>query len=126
MNKVELLGRIVREPNLEYSATGNAYLRNAIAVPRWEKDKADFFNISIFGKSAEAFYKHLHKGSKIALVGRLQSDSYTDKNGNKVTSVSVIVDEWEFAESKSDKTDTSGGEFLGAGIPDFGEELPFS
>lgn len=121
MNRVEIIGRIVRDVTTESSASGTTYLRNAIAVDRKGKDKeADFFEISAFGKTAEFIEKYFSKGRKIAISGHLQSNSYTDKNGNKKTTVSIIADEVDFCDSKSESKDN---DFLN--VTDT-EELPFS
>lgn len=123
MNKWIGIGRLVRDNKLEYSQGGTAFLRNALAVNRFgEKDKADFVNLTFFKAKAEALDKYTKKGSKIAVMGRIQVDTYTDKNGNKQTSFSIIVDEWEFAESKNDNVEKPGNDFLNVTVT---EELPF-
>ena len=124
------LGRLTRDIELKYSQSGTAYMQNSIACDRrFKKDgdpDADFFNIKVFGKTAEAMEKMLHKGSKIFVEGTLQNDSWTDKDGNKKSQTAIMVETWEFAESKvtevkAEKKD----DFLS--IPDgLIEDLPFA
>lgn len=107
MNKVILMGRLTREPEVRYSQGDNAMAiaRYSLAVDRrYKKDNeqtADFISCVAFGKSAEFVEKYLHKGTKIAVVGRIQTGSYTNKDGQKVYTTEVVVEECEFAESKS-------------------------
>ena len=114
MNKVILIGRLTKDPEVRYSqgASQTAVARFSIAVDRrfgkreGEPD-ADFFNCTAFGKTAEFVERYLHKGTKIVLSGRIQNDNYTNKDGQMVYSVRVMVDEIEFAESKN--ASASGG-----------------
>ena len=127
MNKVILTGRLTKEIELKSSTSGMSFTQNGIAVDRRGKEKeTDFFNLTAFGKTAEFMDKWLHKGSKVVVVGHLQTDSYTDKSGNKKTSVSVIVDEIEFGESKGEgQKEEKKNDFMN--IPEtLVEELPFS
>lgn len=124
------LGRLTREIELKYSQSGTAYMQNSIACDRrFKKDgepDADFFNIKVFGKTAEAMEKMLHKGSKIFVEGTLQNDSWTDKDGNKKSQTAIMVETWEFAESKGQQTETKNNDvtdFLN--VADI-SELPFS
>jgi single-strand DNA-binding protein len=112
MNKVILMGRLTRDPEVRYSQGGSqmAIARFSIAVDRrfrreGEPD-ADFFNCTAFGKQAEFVERFLHKGTKIVTCGRIQNDNYTNKDGQMVYSVRIMVDEIEFAESKN----AQGGE----------------
>lgn len=107
MNKIILMGRLTRDPEIRYSqgATPTAVANFSLAVDRkfkrsGDSTTADFFNCVAFGKQAEFVEKYLKQGTKILLTGRLQNNNYTDKNGNKVFSVQVIAEEMEFAESK--------------------------
>ncbi len=117
MNKVILMGRLTRDPEVRYSQNGNqmAIARFSIAVDRRFKREgepdADFFNCTAFGKQAEFVERYLHKGTKIVTCGRIQNDNYTNKDGQMVYSVRVMVDEIEFAESKgaSDGYQQGGG-----------------
>ncbi len=146
MNKVILMGRLTRDPEVRYSQGANqtAVGRFSIAVDRrFKRDgepDADFFNCTAFGKQAEFVERYLHKGTKIVVVGRIQNDNYTNKEGQTVYSVRVMVDEIEFAESKNAQggnAQSGGGSAAGAGnalsgdgfmsIPDgIDEELPFN
>lgn len=107
MNKVILIGRCTRDPEVRYSQGENAtaVARYTLAVDRQFKrdgdQSADFINCIAFGKRGEFAEKYLRKGTKIAVVGRIQTGSYTNKDGQKVYTTDVIVDEHEFVESKA-------------------------
>lgn len=108
MNRVILCGRLTRDPEIRYSQTGNgsmAVARYTLAVDRAFKKEgeqaADFISCVAFGKNGEFAEKYLHQGTKIAVVGRIQTGSYTNKDGNKVYTTDVVVEEYEFAESKN-------------------------
>lgn len=107
MNKVILMGRLVRDPEVRYSQGENAtaVARYTLAVDRRFKQEgqqnADFINCVSFGKAAEFTEKYLFKGTKIAITGRIQTGSYTNKDGQKVYTTDVVVEEQEFAESKN-------------------------
>lgn len=115
MNKVILMGRLTRDPEVRYSqgASQTAVGRFSIAVDRRFKREgepdADFFNCTCFNKQAEFVERYLHKGTKIVLSGRIQNDNYTNKDGQMVYSVRVMVDEIEFAESKNASGGNGGG-----------------
>ena len=145
MNKVILMGRLTRDPEVRYSQgdTPTAIARYTLAVDRRaRKDgeaSADFISCVAFGKSAEFAEKYLHKGTKLVITGRIQSGSYTNKDGQKVYTTDVVVEECEFAESKNASGDNSGftpadrpspSSAAGDGfmnIPDgIDEELPFN
>ena len=145
MNKVVLLGRLVRDPEARYSQGENAMCvaKYALAVDRkFKRDgepTADFINCVAFGKIGEFAEKYFKKGTKIAVVGRIQTGSYTNKDGVKVYTTDVVVEEQEFAESKAASASNSGYQAspspspsadIGDGfmnIPDgIDEELPFS
>ena len=107
MNKVILMGRLTRDPEVRVSAgeTSTTVARYSLAVDRrYKRDgdqTADFINCVSFGKTAEFAEKYFHKGIKIAVVGRIQTGSYTNKEGQKVYTTDVVIEEQEFAESKS-------------------------
>ena len=106
MNKVILLGRLTKDPDIRYSQgeKQTAIGRYTLAVDRRFKQgdqTADFISCVAFGKSAEFAEKYLHKGTKIAVSGRIQTGSYTNKDGQKVYTTEVIVEDQEFAESKA-------------------------
>ena len=106
MNKVIETGRLTREPEVRHMTGENAraFARYTLAVDRkYKRDgeqTADFIPCVAFGKDAEFADKYLHKGIKINIVGRLQSCSYINKDGQKVYTLNVIIEEQEFAESK--------------------------
>lgn len=106
MNKVILMGRLTREPDVRYSAgeNANAVARYTLAVDRrFKRDgeqSADFIGCVAFGRQAEFAEKYLHQGTKIAITGRIQTGSYTNREGQKVYTTDVVVEEQEFAESK--------------------------
>lgn len=107
MNKVILMGRLVRDPEVRYSQGENAMAiaRYTLAVDRKfkrdEEPNADFINCIAFGKNGEFEEKYLHKGIKILVEGRWQSGSYTNKDGQKVYTNDCVVESCEFAESKN-------------------------
>ena len=108
MNKVIEIGRLTKDPEVRYSNGANgstAVARYTLAVDRKFKQEgqpsADFINCIAFGKLGEFAEKYLHKGVKIAIVGRIQTGSYTNKDGQKVYTTDVVVEEQEFCESKS-------------------------
>ena len=138
MNKVQLMGRLTRDPEVRYSQGERpvAVARYTLAVNRTFKragePDADFINCVTFGRSAEFAEKYFHKGIKIAVTGRIQTGSYTNKDGQRVYTTDVIVEEQEFAESKSASASNAGaaGSAIGDGfmnLPDgIDEELPFT
>lgn len=108
MNKVILMGRLTRDPEVRYSqgAEPVAIARYTLAVDRRGRrdsggQTADFISCVAFRQKAEFAEKYLHKGVKIAVAGRIQTGSYTNRDGQKVYTTEVVVDEQEFAESKS-------------------------
>ena len=112
MNKVLLMGRLTRDPDVRYSQGENstAIARYTLAVDRrvrrtegsaQDQQTADFIGCVAFGKSAEFAEKYLHQGTKIAIEGRIQTGSYTNKDGQKVYTTDIVVENQEFAESKN-------------------------
>lgn len=107
MNKVILMGRLVKNPEVRQDANGGISMaRYTLAVDRirTKKDEApgaDFINCVVFGKSAEFAKNYLRKGTKLVIDGRIQTGSYTNKNGQKVYTTDVVVERQEFAESKA-------------------------
>lgn len=135
MNSVQLLGRLTRDPEVRYAESGSTIARFSLAVDRKFKQEggetADFINCIAFGKTAEFIEKYFSKGMKIALNGRIQTGSYTNKDGVKVYTTDVVVENVEFAESKNSNAGNStpapapNGDFMS--VPDgIDEELPFN
>ena len=136
------MGRLVADPEIRYSqgAESTCIARYRLAVDRkYKKDgeqTADFINCVAFGKNGEFAEKYLHKGTKVIVIGRIQTGSYTNKDGHKVYTTDVMVEEQEFAESKnasaanndsapSNKPKTDSDGFMN--IPDgIDEALPFN
>ena len=106
MNKVILMGNLTRDPEIRYtqSEKSMAIARFSLAInrrfSREGETNVDFFNCTAFGKQAEFVEKYFRQGSRMLLVGRIQNDNYTNKNGEKVYSVQIMADEIEFAERK--------------------------
>ncbi len=108
MNKVFLVGRLTRDPELRYTASNLATMRTAIAVDRQfvregEERGADFINLVAFGNRAETMKKYLTKGSQIAVDGRIQTGSYDGADGKKVYTTDVIVENFQFLDSKGSR-----------------------
>lgn len=148
MNKVILMGRLTRDPEVRYTQGEQpmAIARYSLAVDRRfarnnqeGQQTADFISCVAFGKNGEFAEKYLHKGTKIAVEGRIQTGSYTNKDGVKVYTTDVVVESQEFAERKNAQSGNGGSEggyansqqpqadadgFMN--IPDGIEELPFT
>ena len=149
MNKVILMGRLTREPDVRYSQNADGSMAVAgytLAVDRRrarnnnDEQSADFISCVAFGRSGEFAEKYLHQGTKIVVTGRIQTGSYTNKDGQRVYTTDVVVEEQEFAESKSaasgetaayapsrpEPSDADGDGFMN--IPDGVEDegLPFN
>lgn len=144
MNKVVLIGRLTRDPDVRYS-TGEkqtAVARYTLAVDRkYKRDgeqAADFIGCVSFGRNAEFAEKYLHQGIKIAVFGRIQTGSYTNREGQKVYTTDIVVEEHDFCEKKADGdapqwiqsqgqapyTDSNGFMSIPDGVED--EGLPFN
>ena len=107
-NKVFLMGRLTKDPDMRGEGT-NLVARYSLAVDRRFKDndgnyQTDFINIVVFGKGAEFAEKYFKKGTKVVVTGRIQTGSYTNKDGQKVYTTDVIAEDQEFAESKTSGT----------------------
>lgn len=142
MNKVILMGRLTRDPDVRYSNGENAtaVARFSLAVDRrFKRDgdqKADFISCVAFGKNAEFIEKYFRQGMRVTICGRIQTGSYTNRDGQKVYTTDVVVEEQEFAESKkaSEENHDAGpvpnnapGSDGFMNIPDgIDEELPFN
>ena len=122
MNKVILMGRLTRDPEVRYSQNDNtmAIARYSLAVDRrvsrnnqggGDQQTADFINCVAFGRQGEFAEKYLHKGMKIAIEGRIQTGSYTNKDGQKVYTTDIVVENHEFCESKNANGGQGGGDY---------------
>ena len=139
MNKVILMGRLCADPEVRYSQNENqtAVARYSLAVDRRFKREgdqtADFIPCVAFGKAAQFAEYYLHRGTKIIITGRIQTGSYTNKDGQKIYTTDVVVEDQEFAESKG-ASSGNGGTAPQAADPDgfmslpdgIDEELPFN
>lgn len=142
MNKVILMGRLVRDPEVRYSqgTESTTIARYTLAVDRKvrtnNQDSVDFIPCVAFGRAADFAEKYLHKGTKIVITGRIQTGSYTNKDGVRVYTTDVVVEDQEFAESKATNGSSQGtsGSSNGyrTGANDFidmdsiDEEIPFN
>lgn len=132
MNRVCITGRLTKDPSIKYS-NEMCVARFTLAVDRRGKKQdgkptADFPSCVAFGKTGEIIEKYFRKGMKADIVGRLQTGSYDDKNGNKVYTTDVIVDDLEFGESKAAQQEKPKEEptdqFMN--VPDDDSDLPFN
>ena len=103
MNRVILIGRVTRDIEVRYGES--AYCRFSLAVDR-KKEGVDFLNCVAFGKTAEFIGKYFGKGQRMALEGRIQTGSYTNRDGKKVNTCDIVVDSVEFTENKSSESNT--------------------
>ena len=123
MNKVILMGRLTRDPEVRYSQGENstAIARYTLAVDRrFKRDgeqTADFINCVVFGKSAEFTERYFRQGMRVVVCGRIQTGSYTNRDGVKVYTTEVVVEEQEFAESKSAAASNGGDSSYAAYTP---------
>ena len=133
MNKVILMGRLTRDPEVRYSQGENstAIARYTLAVDRRfnrnnsDGATADFISCVAFGRQAEFAERYLHQGTKLVVTGRIQTGSYTNRDGQKVYTTDVVIEDQEFAESKSSQ-DRNGGSSYGGGssaASDFGSPV---
>lgn len=130
MNKLILAGRLVKDPEVNYTESGKVWGRISVAVDRpyqkggKENKKTDFFNCVVFGKTAEFVGNYFAKGRRILLEGAVQFNDYTDKNGQKRRSTEVVVSQVEFVTDKnSNAGDGNPGDF-NDGFDGMGAEVP--
>ena len=112
MNKVFLIGRLTRDPELRYTSSNLANMRTSLAVDRQyaregEERGTDFINIVAFGNRAETMKKYLTKGSQIAVDGRIQTGSYDGQDGKRVYTTDVIVENFQFLDTRGSRVNTS-------------------
>lgn len=135
MNKVMLIGRLTRDVEMNYSANNTAVARYTLAINRPYKregeQEADFLRCVAFGKTAELAERYLAKGVRVAIDGRIQTGSYTNRDGQKVYTTDIIVERQEFLEKRAENSQTApdtqydSDSFMD--IPDgIDEELPFN
>ena len=132
MNQINICGRLTRDPEMR-STSGTTIARYTVAVDRKFKQDgkpdADFFNCIAFGKSAEFAEKYFRQGTKIIVSGRMEQDNYTDKNGNKVYTWQLLVNDQEFAESKKAAEENGSAKPANDSgfveVPENEEDLPF-
>lgn len=135
MNKVIMMGRLCKDPEISSTASGKTVARYSVAVDRKFKregePEADFFNLVSFDKQGQFVEKYLKKGTKIVFSGRIETGSYTNKEGQKVFTTTIYPDDVEFAESKGQQAantevrNNDVTDFLNV-APEILEELPFS
>ena len=134
MNKVILMGRLTKDPDIRGEGT-SLVARYSLAVDRRFKDndgkyQTDFINIVVFGKGAEFAEKYLKKGTKVVVTGRIQTGSYTNKEGAKIYTTDVIAEDQEFAENKSsgsqqeNETVSKDDDFMDI-TPEARDDMPF-
>lgn len=140
MNSVSLIGRISRDPEVRYTNSENAMAiaKFTLAVDRRfnkEQQSADFISCVAFGKTAEHIEKYWHKGMKMGATGRIQTGSYTNRDGQKVYTTDVVVEQVEFCESKGQQSAPAKSNGQQSNDPldgfmnipdDFPDELPFN
>jgi single-strand DNA-binding protein len=113
LNHITLMGRLTHTPELKHTASGTAYVNCSLAVERDFKDKqsgekvTDFLDILAWSHTAEFICNYFAKGRMMVVSGRIQTDSYTDKNGNKRKSVKVVADSVYFGDSKRNGDSTA-------------------
>lgn len=128
MNTVSLVGRLTRDPEVRYTSTQMAVARFSIAIDRPAKEggekQTDFPNIVVFGKQAENCERYLAKGRKVAINGRIQTGSYTEKEGRKVYTTDVVANYVEFLDSASQQAKPEQGEQV-EGFKQADDDMPF-
>jgi len=133
MNKVIIMGRLTRDPDIRYSAGDNqqAFARYTVAVDRRVRrdnsdpnaQTADFISCVAFGKSAQFAEQYLHKGTKVVVTGRIQTGKYTNKDGQTVYTTDVVAEDQEFAESRA-VSDRNAGQGSYSQAPQYGSPAP--
>lgn len=133
MNKCIIMGRLTKDPDVRYTQgeTPMAIARYTLAVDRRvaKKDEqtADFISVVAFGKAGEFAEKYLRKGTKVVVTGRIQTGSYTNKDGQKVYTTDVVAEDQEFAESKKAESGNAApsADGNGGGTDDTGDFMKF-
>ena len=115
MNSVNLVGRMVYEPEMKQTSNGKKYISTRIAVSRNDKNKTtDFINIRLWENQAVFVSNYFHKGDPISIQGKLQTESYEKQDGTKATDTFVLVNEADFVPQKANRQ-----------VPSANQELPF-
>lgn len=133
MNSIQLLGRLVRDPEIRYTTTGKPVAQFTLAVNRpfkseEGKQETDFINCVIWGKAAETIGNYVQKGNRLLVEGRLQIRDYDAKDGSKRWVTEVICNRFDFIETKSENqsnTSNSGMEAFGDSVPFNPDDVPF-
>ena len=137
MNKVMLIGRLTRDPDIKATTTGMTVASFSLAVNRRKKDEADFINCKAFDKTADVVSKYCAKGKQVCVLGRIQTGSYENREGRKVYTTDVMVDELELLGSREDTPKPEPkpepkpapkqeqDEFLNVELESLDAELPF-
>jgi len=124
MNKVILVGRLTKDPEARWTANQTdsfCVTTYTLAVDRKKKGEADFIRCKAFGKSGEFADKYFKKGLRVAISGRIETGSYTNRDGVKVYTTDVVIEDQEFAQSRNEATEDNVAEFMSAKQA----ELPF-
>ncbi|MCQ2551468.1 MAG: single-stranded DNA-binding protein [Clostridia bacterium] len=127
MNQVNLIGRLTRDPDVRYNQNQMAVARFSIAINTGfgDNERTDYPSIVVFGKSAENCEKYLAKGRLVAVSGRLQTGSYTNKDGNTVYTTDVVANRVEFLEWGDRPSSPAKEEAVPSGFQELEEDLPF-
>ena len=129
MNSVVLIGRLTRDPELSYTPSQTAVCHFSIAVDRprrnGEDQGADFIRITVWGRQAETCDRYLSKGRQVAVLGRIQTGSYKNREGATVYTTDVVADRVEFLSSGNGGQGGQGGSYQGGGQPPFGGDQGF-
>lgn len=130
MNKVVLVGRLTRDPEIRHTQSGAAVASFSLAVSRRKKDEADFVPVTAWNKTAELVEKYVKKGDRVGIAGRIQTGSY-EKDGRKVYTFDVIADDLEFLSTKAEREEPEQQTFTADSdgflkVPEtLDDELPF-
>ena len=118
MNVTIMMGRLVRDPELRYTASGKAVVNFSIAVQSFRENEPSFFDVVAFGRRAENVTNFFSKGDKILIEGHLKQERWVDRNGNKRSRVKIVMENFHFPETKKDDSHSDS-------LPENDEEIPF-
>lgn len=127
MNKVVLMGRLTKDPELRFAAgSGKGVTRISLAVTRqFKRDEADFINCVAFGKQAETIAQYFQKGSQIAVTGHIQTGSYTTQDGSKRYTTDVLIESFEFVGGNNNQNNNFNNNFGDDLTPVADDDMPF-